>query len=52
VNVVEHTVSMATTSKIGIKHKPLLVSGKLNVLNTVDGLPDSPQKNCKTTWGT
>jgi hypothetical protein len=33
---------MATTSKMGTKCKPLLISEKLNIINKVHGFPNVP----------
>jgi hypothetical protein len=30
------------TSKMGIKRKPLSISGKLNIISKVDGTPNAP----------
>jgi hypothetical protein len=33
---IEHVISMVTTSKISITHKPLYIQGKLDIVNKVD----------------
>jgi hypothetical protein len=46
--IIKHTVSTTTTSKTGIKYKPLKIQGKQNIKNQLDSTSNAPHKKKKT----